>query len=674
MGKFRRQGEPLGVTAGHCVPVDSPGVDCKPRRPRSARPLERRRISAMGESMRKRNQRLGRNDPCPCGSGKKSKHCHGVVRSAPPPAASAHAQAVREHFLPHAAVVWIASDVFESALTWDQAKAALAEMNWESATLSMAMLNTVSAELALGERLSTPRGAQKVIALTKYLFAPEYQTAAFKIYLENRHQTFIPLAGQACIAMTEACLRFCNRNGGARFNQPHEHPAFARVLLSFHEQLMRGDLTKNLNPEELSPDQFRYFVRNYLSANFDTDFLEMLRRHYLLFVEPVPGGVLEQRVGKTARAWFTEVTGMDPRRYGALSVFCMHHGYPFDIESPDLRHLAYNVDEMLQNAAPDVAAMYRRLHDLAAVAHQLPSADVTNWEMAIYGLHYLRAKPLLHLHDSQYVCLHKHLLAEKILGGTVHVLTELVDVHPPAGWSPDAKNRRLQVRREFGYLFEDLLRKVLLALFDGPTTKLLFSFNRTDGGESDALVVVGKTALAFEFVHHPWSLVERTSGDAGVFIEHLEDNITKAGKLCAQIAKEGRVKELDAPIECALPIVVTSEMVPLNVMTAPTLEKLLIAATGQQFVRGHGIVRPMQVLSVIQLENLDRIEGIDSPERIAAFLTLRSADLLTRLSGHTRMDQKLVESRKLKKFEDAADAMFHDMGPSLFKSEGAAPG
>ena len=582
--------------------------------------------------------------------------------------------AMREQFLPNAAVVWVATDVFGSAFTWDEAKAALAEMNWESATLSMAMLNAVCAELALGPRLNTPSGAQQVGALTGYLFAPESQRSAIKAYLENRHQTFIPLSGQACLAMTEACLRFCKRDGGARFNQPREYPMFARILLSFQEQLMRSDLARNLNPEELTPEQFRYFVRNYLSANFETGFPEMRRRHYMLFVETTLNGVLEERSGRTAPAWFSEVTGMDPRRYGALIIFCLHHGHLFDIESPDLRHLTYNLDEMLQNAAADAAAMYRRLHDLATVPKELPPADATDWESAIYGCHYLRAKPLLQLNGPQFATLYKHLVLEKFLGGTVHVLTELVNAHAPAGWSADAKKRRSQVRIDFGYVFEDYLRKLLLVLFDGPSTKYRFGFARTDGGECDALVVIQNTALAFEFVHHPWSLAERSSGDASVFVKHLSDNITKAGKLCAEIMQEGRVKEFAATIDRALPIVITSEMVPINVMTAPTLEKQLIAATCQQFVQGHGNVRPVQVLSVVQLENLDRIESVGSPEEIVEFLVRRSGDVRSRLSGHNHMEQRLIESRKLRSYEDAAEATFRDVGPSLFKSETTAAG
>jgi hypothetical protein len=32
---------------------------------------------------------VGRNDPCPCGSGKKYKHCHGAPGAAPLPGSKA---------------------------------------------------------------------------------------------------------------------------------------------------------------------------------------------------------------------------------------------------------------------------------------------------------------------------------------------------------------------------------------------------------------------------------------------------------------------------------------------------------------------------------------------------------------------------------------------------------
>ena len=33
---------------------------------------------AARQPQRRENKKVGRNDPCPCGSGKKYKHCHGA--------------------------------------------------------------------------------------------------------------------------------------------------------------------------------------------------------------------------------------------------------------------------------------------------------------------------------------------------------------------------------------------------------------------------------------------------------------------------------------------------------------------------------------------------------------------------------------------------------------------
>ena len=40
--------------------------------------------------------KIGRNDPCPCGSGKKAKHCHGVGQSPDEAEATEPRQAVEK--------------------------------------------------------------------------------------------------------------------------------------------------------------------------------------------------------------------------------------------------------------------------------------------------------------------------------------------------------------------------------------------------------------------------------------------------------------------------------------------------------------------------------------------------------------------------------------------------
>ena len=300
-----------------------------------------------------------------------------------------------------------------------------------------------------------------------------------------------------------------------------------------------------------------------------------------MFESADENGVLQGRIGKDARSWFTEVTGTDPEMYRALLMFVMHHGYGFNIEAPNLPDLVYDMGTMLQNVAPEPASAYRHLHDLAIVDEQLPANDPSDWESAVYGFHYLRRRPVLHLGRTQYICLHKHLLYEKFFGGTVHVLTELVISHPPPGWPGERKERINKVRRELGYIFEDYVRKLLELLFTGSGVIRRYGLRRKGGGESDALVVVGSVALAFEVVHHPWNLAERARGESVDFIRHLADNIKKAGDLCTQITREGRVADLEVSVDTALPIVIMSEMMPINEITALTWQHDLIAATSR---------------------------------------------------------------------------------------------
>ena len=40
------------------------------------------------ETVQRKQPKVGRNDPCPCGSGKKYKKCHGADGGPPPPAAA----------------------------------------------------------------------------------------------------------------------------------------------------------------------------------------------------------------------------------------------------------------------------------------------------------------------------------------------------------------------------------------------------------------------------------------------------------------------------------------------------------------------------------------------------------------------------------------------------------
>jgi len=69
----------LSRTAKAVGPADAPAAA-----PRAAAPAEAGAPAGEGEvqlpkvTVRREAPKVGRNDPCPCGSGKKYKHCHGA--------------------------------------------------------------------------------------------------------------------------------------------------------------------------------------------------------------------------------------------------------------------------------------------------------------------------------------------------------------------------------------------------------------------------------------------------------------------------------------------------------------------------------------------------------------------------------------------------------------------
>ena len=81
----RRSGAPTPLTMSNPAAEAVPGV-CRPRRGQAAaaaaaaRRRGRRAPAATTsiKTVRREEPKVGRNDPCPCGSGKKYKKCHGA--------------------------------------------------------------------------------------------------------------------------------------------------------------------------------------------------------------------------------------------------------------------------------------------------------------------------------------------------------------------------------------------------------------------------------------------------------------------------------------------------------------------------------------------------------------------------------------------------------------------
>lgn len=79
-------GSSNGVAASIPVPTRAPSTTIdsleEEFQRRKKRELQQARMAGAGEAAetvrRRTGEKVGRNDPCPCGSGKKFKKCHGV--------------------------------------------------------------------------------------------------------------------------------------------------------------------------------------------------------------------------------------------------------------------------------------------------------------------------------------------------------------------------------------------------------------------------------------------------------------------------------------------------------------------------------------------------------------------------------------------------------------------
>ena len=126
---------------------------------------------------------------------------------------------------------------------------------------------------------------------------------------------------------------------------------------------------------------------------------------------------------------------------------------------------------------------------------------------------------------------------------------------------------------------------------------------------------------------------------------------------------------MKAPAKRALPIIVTSEMVPINSMTTMKWEAALIEKVGRDKVLGSGNILPLQTLSVLQFENLDRLALPVGAIHIANFLLKRAKHAGSRFTGTSGMGESLGELKTLKKFDDEVEKVIRQLAPQLFSRQ-----
>jgi hypothetical protein len=568
--------------------------------------------------------------------------------------------------------------VYGRILTWAEALAALRTVNFEYALMAMAMLNAVSFEFSQIGDLKKRDGPKKISALILYLLPEEVRGAAWEEFVKA--DLFQPLAPQACVAMTEACMRHCDRKGGAIMDQPWNNPVFAHVLLSFQSNLLNEALVHpGIDFDNLADPQFRAFTRNYLSTNYNTDFMAGFIRHHMMYEIPIEGGALRGVTGIGSTEWFASVARIDPVTYRLIQVALVGAGFTFSLEDPQLKYLVLNLDQFLASLKPEFEDVFRRLFAQAVV--NLAEVDAVpapvDWDGALYAANYLRRRPIIRLGGENYLLLHRHLILEKYFMGSSHVLTEIVTNECPAGWPAQPRKRGSKVRTELGLVFEDYVRMVLGCLFKGPDAVFKHGYQvGGDAAERDTLVVIGTTAVVFELVHHPWSLADRAGGASNVFVTHVADNARKSGEVADAIEAGNPVAGVRFVVDRILPIVVMSDTMPINETTSASLGRALVAEVGNRAVDGHGTILPLQTLSLTQLENLDRIfpeSGGKQP--ILDFLAVRARDAIERFCGQPDMGKRAGQFDRLKLFQDASERLFKEKGPLIFLPghDGGAP-
>jgi preprotein translocase subunit SecA len=67
-----RHDEASAASSAGAAPGGDAGRSAGPRPPEGA-------ITSAGETYVREGRKVGRNEPCPCGSGQKFKHCHGKL-------------------------------------------------------------------------------------------------------------------------------------------------------------------------------------------------------------------------------------------------------------------------------------------------------------------------------------------------------------------------------------------------------------------------------------------------------------------------------------------------------------------------------------------------------------------------------------------------------------------
>ena len=575
--------------------------------------------------------------------------------------------------VPAACVCLTAKEVFGHVLEFGEAVETLRRFHLESALSSLAMLNAGTSAMIAKPRLDNKAKADQLRGMMHFLFDGRPYEAAENVARGQVGQLFVPVSPQACVAMTEACLRYSSANGGRDVSQPSETPSFGHVLLTFQEFMMPAEhFGPNIDFTKLTDRQFALLTCNYMAANLVRFLGARPTRFFLMFEEALAQSEMVERTGLTSRQWFDRVMGLDPLffRVLALSIFGIAH--KFSIERPDGRQLVVNFDRFLGKLKPPVQSLYREILDRSVVdladIPKLP--EVVTWEDALYRFNYLRRKPLWKMRRGDHLLLHQRFFVEKFFEGVHHLRTETAIARVPHGWSSSPGPRVAKVRSDYGYVFDDYCRSTLRVLFSANAQPVLKFGYKLNGQERDGLVALPGVVLLFEFFQHPISVVERETGEMARFLAHLSDNVLKLASVRDAILTDQPVADMVFSDQTIIPIVVSSETFPISHLNAEAFWNGLVALVGSDAVNAKSRSLPVQTLGIEQLESLGRTTPAEKGAAgIAEFLGQRARDPLERVAALPTCGLAGGKANLWDEFDAKAERTMAEQSALLFRPE-----
>ncbi|MDB6095535.1 MAG: hypothetical protein JWM32_3097 [Verrucomicrobia bacterium] len=583
----------------------------------------------------------------------------------PNPSQTRIAEAMRESVVS----VLRTEGIYGRGYRFRDAREYLSQTNLFTAVQSMALINAVASRLQRIGDYSKKENLAHLGRLYRFLFHVTKRPTVVNFTVKELLQKFgpfIPLSPWACAAMTDACLRFCHLTSGRHFFPPSEVRYFSKILVSFQTDLAPDH--SGLPDFENMPDAlFSEFVRNQLRANSQRLTKEDHSRLYALFSVPEVGEVLQLRAKTSAAEWFKTQTGMNAADYRTILFALMATTMEFTLDQPNFDKLTFDLTAFLGGVLPEAQGHFIRLIELAlidipAVRAERPPA---NWKEAVYGANSLVRRQLVRLGETRFVILHEDLFVERYFRGMVHVLDDLAR-------QPGSGRDWQTTRSEFGYLFEGYVRWWLRGLL-GEKSITVFGVELQKGkGETDAIVIVGRTALVFEFNHHPLSRVEAFEATPAKLAAIVSSDLKKAFRAARIVAAEGLVvggKRHD--VDRILPVVVLPDALPISDLTAIRFRQELLKTVPD--LQGDGTkICAAQIMSQTHLELYDKVWNLPAEcAELVEYLAKR-ASLEPARFGPVVFDRQQLSLKYIgntwSKLHEACDREFATIGPTWFKA------